>query len=81
MGILKWQREVALRRQIAFEVSGHDWLEPDDEIGALDPQVTGLGADETFVVDALSLNFRNDMLITRVKGTTSDLLKGVRRGI
>jgi hypothetical protein len=81
IGILKWQREVALRRQIAFEVSGHDWLEPDDEFGALDPQVTGLGADETFVVDALSLTFRDDMLTTRVKAATSDIIKGVRRGI
>lgn len=82
-GVGKWRfrHENANKRVAELVVQGHDWIEPAEEIAIDDPDRTGLGVDETWVVDTLTVSSREGILETRAKLSANDYTRAITRAL
>ena len=82
VGQFRWWRENANRRRTEIVVHGQDWLEPVDEIGIDDPDVTGFDAtEETWIVTDLRLDIRDRTLLTTIGLVTAEPIDAIFRGL
>lgn len=74
ISFFRYRRENLQMRKIQLTVSGHDWLEPTDEITFNDPDGTGiLTATGSWVVEDITLTIGNGTIISVFTAHTSDL--------
>lgn len=78
----RYRRENAMRRRLALEVEGHDWLEPSDEIALDDPDGTGvLEGDETWIVTDFTVRWEGGRIVTQVECLTANWVRAIVRGL
>ena len=75
----RYRLENTQRRIISFEVAGHDWIEPGDEISVLRPGM--VAAADSWIVDSFSYEFSDGVWKTQVEALTTDWLDAIRQTV